>query len=182
MINRICSVSGCNGAHCGKGLCSMHYTRVKRHGHTALPFKKPTGGLQDRHFEKYFPDPNTGCWLWEGKVDSRSYGLIYIGKIDGKVKYVLAHRAFYERFRGKIPEKMTLDHLCFQPCCVNPDHLEPKTLSENCSRQRSSLKKFCKNGHEFTEDNTIIRKGNGRRDCRSCGRAAQRKYQKRKAA
>lgn len=31
-ITKICSVDGCEEKSCSKGLCSMHYTRLKRHG------------------------------------------------------------------------------------------------------------------------------------------------------
>lgn len=47
---------------------------------------------------------------------------------------VRAHRFAYELVKGPIPEGLTLDHLCNVPLCVNPDHLEPVTLSENIRR------------------------------------------------
>jgi hypothetical protein len=39
----------------------------------------------------------------------------------------------------------------------------------------------CKNGHEFTPENTYMRTKHGRRGCRACIAAAQRRYQARKA-
>lgn len=77
---------------------------------------------------------------------------------------------------------MTLDHLCFKPSCVNVQHLAVATLSENAQRQRSAAKTHCKNGHEFTPENTYIRTGfrNGKRTCRTCQRAAVAAYASRK--
>ena len=121
--------------------------------------------------------PN-GCWLWTGSLTHDGYP-------RAGARYM--HRVVYEMYKGYIPEKMTLDHLCRVRHCCNPDHLEPITLKENIARGnygwRSKLT-HCKHGHEFTVENTIIRKikgpnGEMRRDCRECGRIAQRKYQKR---
>ncbi|WP_369010576.1 HNH endonuclease signature motif containing protein, partial [Bacillus cereus] len=45
-----------------------------------------------------------------------------------------AHRYVYENLSGPIPEGMELDHLCRNPPCVNPDHLDPVTHEENMRR------------------------------------------------
>ncbi len=65
------------------------------------------------------------CWLWRGRVAPNGYGTI------GK-EY--AHRVSYERARGPIPPGMELDHLCRVRGCVNPNHLEVVTKSENAKR------------------------------------------------
>lgn len=49
-----------------------------------------------------------------------------------------AHRAMYEQEVGPIPEGLTLDHLCRQPACMRPDHLEPVTHATNLQRGRSA--------------------------------------------
>jgi hypothetical protein len=48
------------------------------------------------------------------------------------------HRVVYRLLVGTIPEGLTLDHLCFVPCCCNPDHLEPVTRAENTRRQMAA--------------------------------------------
>lgn len=74
------------------------------------------------------PEPNTGCWLYTN-VFNNGYGQIQINGRD-----TLAHRTAYEYFKGPIPEGLELDHLCRTKACVNPDHLEPVTRSENVRR------------------------------------------------
>lgn len=114
------------------------------------------------------------CWVWTGAKNPRGYGNIgYQGKT------YKAHRFVYERLVGPIPEGMTLDHLCFNSLCVNPEHLEPCTNAEN-NRRGTSLSAMrarqthCVRGHEFTPDNTYIRPGRGGRRCKTCDRARAR--------
>ena len=90
--------------------------------------------LSDRFEEKYIPEPNTGCWLWTGGVTGGVSGPKLYGVMKIKGKRAMAHRVAYELYVGEIPEGLIIDHLCRQPCCVNPDHLEPVTPSENILR------------------------------------------------
>ncbi|PLS82281.1 MAG: hypothetical protein CYG60_24755 [Actinobacteria bacterium] len=47
---------------------------------------------------------------------------------------LLAHRVYYLRLRGPIPNGKELDHLCRNRDCVNPDHLEPVEGRVNVQR------------------------------------------------
>jgi hypothetical protein len=60
-----------------------------------------------------------------------TYGLLTL--MDGRVR-MKAHIAFYERFKGPIPDGLDLDHLCRVPRCVRPEHLEAVTTAVNCQR------------------------------------------------
>jgi hypothetical protein len=51
----------------------------------------------------------------------------------------MAHRVVYERVRGPIPKGLVLDHLCRNPGCVNPEHLEPVSQATNLRRAMSRL-------------------------------------------
>ena len=109
-----------------------------------------------------------GCWEWTACKDSCGYGQFSLnGSNNG------AHRVSWEWANGKIPEGLQIDHLCRNPGCVNPKHLEPVTCKENTRRgtNHNRDKTYCNHGHEFTKKNTYIRKrSQGGRTCRICNR------------
>src|SRR5690349_8419011 len=75
------------------------------------------------------------CWVWSRARDHAGYGGVYC---DGHI--VGAHRWVYQQLVGPIPDGLHLDHLCRNPSCVNPDHLEPVTVAENV--RRGSVRKL----------------------------------------
>lgn len=123
----------------------------------------------ERFEEKYTPEPNSGCWLWTGSLNPGGYAQM---SINGRPRHV--HRFSYEHFVGPIPAGLQIDHLCRNRSCVNPDHLEPVTQRENIMRgiaisAQNARKTHCKNGHEFTQDNTRTNK-RGYRWCKKCAK------------
>lgn len=123
------------------------------------------------------------CWPWRGPT-WRGYGRFWL---DGRT--IGAHRASYLLHRGSIPSDLTIDHLCRNPGCVNPAHLEVVTQAENVRRGESPFARpdlypreprtHCLRGHPFTEENTIARQGTRR--CRRCVNAGQRERRRQKA-
>jgi hypothetical protein len=71
----------------------------------------------------------SGCWLYNLRNKTNVYGVFWLGD-----KPQPAHRWAYEHFVGPIPDGMWIDHLCRTQRCVNPEHLEPVTPSENRRR------------------------------------------------
>lgn len=127
----------------------------------------------------------SGCWLWtgnrnKGETQTHSYGRFKSGDA-----HTLAHRFSYEHFVGPIPGGFELDHLCRNPPCINPLHLEPVTHAENMARGAYAMRTHCPRGHEYTPENTYLaRRRNGQRfrQCRTCETArAQRRNEERKA-
>lgn len=88
--------------------------------------------LPARFQSRIFPEPNTGCWLWEGAMRSFGYGEIAVKRIKTIQNTRLAHRAIFMMLCGPIPDGMVLDHVCRVRSCVNPDHLRIVDRTTNC--------------------------------------------------
>lgn len=111
-----------------------------------------------------------GCLVYTKMKDRQGYGRIRVGH-----KMMGAHRLAYELWVGEIPTGETIDHLCFNTSCCNPQHLRTLSHKENSARQRSSMKTECVNGHSYSPENTYIRP-DGSRDCRTCIASRVAKY------
>jgi hypothetical protein len=77
---------------------------------------------------EYIEDEN-GCWIWQRAINRHGYGHIQIDR-----KTCAAHRVYYERAKGPIPDGLVIDHICRVRACVNPDHMEAVTVTENTRR------------------------------------------------
>lgn len=76
----------------------------------------------------------TPCWVWQRFSNDDGYGLL--GRYG---KTYAAHRWYYEQHVGPIPPSYQVDHLCTNPSCVRPDHLEAVPHSENLRRAHGKL-------------------------------------------
>lgn len=124
----------------------------------------------------------TPCWIWQRCVTVNGYGTFRRGN-NGPQK--LAHRDYYEKVKGPIPEGLVIDHLCRVQVCVNPEHLEAVTLKENILRGEGMGAKYarrthCAKGHPFSGDNLIPSPPSrpGARGCRTCERERSRRRKK----
>jgi hypothetical protein len=130
---------------------------------------------REEFLSKVIPEPNSGCWIWMGSLsthDFGGYGRISKSIRNHRTKTYYAHRVGYELFKGPIPKGFDLDHLCRLHCCVNPDHLEPVTRSENFRRgigpwAVNARRTHCKHGHPLEPPHLYIRK-DGKRMCKTC--------------
>jgi hypothetical protein len=132
--------------------------------------------LEERFWS--YIDTAGDCWEWTGGTNHAGYGVFFVGRVDGRRRFAQAHRYAWETLAGPIPSGLTLDHLCKNSRCVNPDHLEPVTRAENSRRNWPSSanrrKTHCKWGHPFDEENTYWRNGN--RGCLTCRRRRSAEY------
>ncbi len=185
----VCDITGCEISvgycHCGCGeLAPIAKKSATRYGHAkGQPVRFING-----HYQRttrlspvdYLVDEAAGCWVWQRFVGPSGYG-----NLRDSRRMRPAHRVYYERLRGAIPEGLVLDHLCRNRACVNPDHLEPVTHRENILRgntiaARRAAQTHCIHGHPFTEENTI--RGPRGRNCRTCQQKAVREANRQRNA
>jgi hypothetical protein len=182
---QICMVEGCEEVYRSKGYCYKHYTRWLTHGDPLyVKVEMIRGTIEERFWPKV--NKTKDCWLWTAGKDLKGYGSF---SINGKS--TIAHRVAYELTYGAIPKGMEIDHTCHNEsdchagtdcphrACVRPDHLEAISHDENIRRSKRNSRNYkrthCKNGHEFTPENTFIRE-NGTEMCRTCARARYKRY------
>lgn len=125
------------------------------------------------------------CIEWEGARLPKGYGFFTVVAGTRGKHSIYAHRLAYELLVGPIPPGFCIDHLCRNPSCVNPAHLEAVTHAENVRRGLAGAvqraKTHCPHGHAYDEENTYIN-ARGFRFCRACRRiAVNRWYARRKA-
>lgn len=132
----------------------------------------------ERFFDKITFEDN-GCVTWDAARLPTGYGEFFDG-----TKVVRAHRWAYENLlKTKIPDGLVLDHLCRNPPCINPHHLEIVTPHENmrrgfCPAAIQARQTHCIHGHPLSGDN-LYTKPNGARQCKACRRLTDRKRKRR---
>lgn len=132
------------------------------------------------HVDKSNP---SGCWFWTDNLRRRA---TFMPGHFGR-RSIYAYRfAFYLK-HGRYQKKgMHLDHLCREPRCVNPDHLEEVTGRENTlrgmnpwivRRREIAATGRCKHGHvgQYTKN------GKGQYKCKGCKKMRAVLAKKRKA-
>lgn len=113
------------------------------------------------------------CWPWIGYRSKYGHAQM---TVDGRT--ASAHRFAYELFIGKIPPGLHIDHLCRNPGCVNPFHLEAvpqriNTLRGNGKTARQARQTHCIRGHPLSGSNlrTVVdKRGSVHRSCKTCDR------------
>lgn len=120
-----------------RGWCQKHYARWRKHGDplALVAFSDPEAAFIART-----------AWdgehlIWVGMVNARGYGAL---RSEGRM--TLAHRFSYEREHGKIPDGMYVDHKCWMPACVLPDHLRVATPAQNMWNRKGAQRNNASTG------------------------------------
>lgn len=141
--------------------------------------------ISQDYFDRYFWPKvykTDTCWWWH-RPNVLGYGQFSV-RIESKPVSFLAHRVSYELVKGFIPTGLVVDHLCQNPLCVNPDHLEAVSHFTNLLRSNNfvsvnMITTHCPRGHKYTLENTRASKTN-RRACKICHRERERDRRARK--
>jgi hypothetical protein len=102
-------------------------------------------------------DNPCACWNWTGRREPKGYGRLNARR-DGEHVKLYAHREMHRIVSGEYIEihldddpfgpfvmipaahlgyDETIDHLCWNTQCINPDHFEVVSRSENSIRKEA---------------------------------------------
>ena len=81
------------------------------------------------HTKVHAPTP-LECWEWTGHKNAGGYGSVTAIPLGG-TGMMLAHRAAWEHAFGSIPSGRCVLHMCDNPACCNPTHLQLGTQRDN---------------------------------------------------
>lgn len=120
----MCSVDDCSRPVNSKGLCALHYGRLRDTGTTDEPVRKTVEERfwekVDKHSGQFFE--GTECWNWTAAI-VKGHGFFNVS--EGNT--VGAYRYSYELVHGPLPTEIHVHHRCQNKACVNPQHLEAHT-------------------------------------------------------
>lgn len=84
-----------------------------------------------------------GCWEWNGAKTKDGYG-----RTTKKSKSTTTHRRMYELVFGEIPRGLHVLHMCDNPPCINPEHLELGDHNKNMAQMQSRGRKAVLSGED----------------------------------
>jgi hypothetical protein len=126
---RTCSVDDCQEKPRLGGLCNAHSWRKRRYGDplaTPPPRPKAATRLEWLTEQVQTRDRTSGCWEWPHSRNAKGYGQL---AVNGTTR--TAHNVVLEVDGRPVPGGGQARHLCHNPPCFNPAHLEPGTPQQN---------------------------------------------------
>ncbi len=127
---------------------------------------------------RWCPGP---CWVWQKCTNKMGYGQCC--GITPK-RSQLAHRVSFAVFNGPLLEGMEIDHICENKRCVNPEHLEQKTLVQHAQVKSLQNKTHCNRGHLLSEVGYYSKlRSNGKgvnNTCAACHKLTRARHEEKK--
>jgi hypothetical protein len=114
---------------------------------------------------------NGECWEWRAASNKPGYGNIPITRSVARSvglpngRHLLTHRVSYFLATGDLPLGLVIDHLCRNPSCFRPSHLEAVTTRVNILRGEIATDTHCRRGHPY--DNGGVASP-GKKRCKEC--------------
>ena len=144
-------------------------------GNTQQAGREPCGSVPQgegegrAHRTLAVPVAMDDCIEWDGARTPKGYGTVGGGS---NKQYI--HRLTWAEANGPIPPGLEIRHSCDNPPCYNIEHLLLGTSADNHADMvargrghgRRSDMTHCIHGHEFTEENTYLWRG--QKQCRAC--------------
>lgn len=120
-------------------------------------------------------DLQTACIRWTGGTNADGYGRVSLPMAiattpAGNQVRVSTHRVAFLQMYGSISHGLTLDHLCFNRLCMNPEHLEPVENRLNIGRAKPEVMVRLETGRCIRGHNDWRQRRTDSWECAECRR------------
>ena len=127
---KVCSIPDCENKYMSRGWCSLHYQRWRAYGDVNYPVKHKSAEKTANEYLLANSDKaaRSECWVWKRAVTKHGYG-----HINPRFGEHQAHRLAYATWVQPIKEHSQIHHKCANKACINPDHLQEVSKTDNAA-------------------------------------------------